>query len=111
MLTFSTIEEAKEYSKENHFGNYHFEKAKVKEENIILCGTDKAYEEELWGDAYQLVCDFCKKFGKEEIEEDDYSDFATDLATKIRDLVLSEYEKEQHVKFVMCGMNIRRKQA
>ena len=100
MQTFNTIEEAKEYGKENHFKNYHFEKAKINSDDIILCGTDKAYEEELWGDAYQLISDFCNKFGETDIEEDDYSDFATDLASKIRDLVLSEYEKDQNVKFV-----------
>lgn len=99
MQTFNTIEEAKEYGVNQEFGEYHFEKAKIKSDDIILCGTDKAYEEQLWSDAYELISDLFEKFC-EDLKEDDYSDFATDLATEIRELVLSRFEEEQHIKFI-----------
>lgn len=100
LKSFENDKAAKTYGFENGFGKYQFEKIKVNSENVILCGTDQAFEEVLWGDAYEMVGDFCKKFGSADIKEDDYSDFATDLASKIRDLVIKEYEEEHKVRFL-----------
>ena len=100
LKSFQSDLQAVEYGRENNFGKHQFEKIKVNDENVILCGTDQAFEEVLWGDAYKFVEDFCKKFGPADIEEDDYSDFATDLASKIRDLVIKEYEEEHKVRFL-----------
>lgn len=98
MRQFTTETEAKEYAK--CFRSHQFEHVSVDGNAVILCCTDKAYEEELWGDAFQMVSDFCEKFGPANKTEDDYSDFATDLASKVRDLVIKEYEEQYHTKFV-----------
>ena len=98
MKNFKTLEEAKDYAK--NFRKHQFEHVSIDGSSAILCGTDQAYEEELYGDAYQMVEDFCMKFAHEPISEDDCSDFATDIATKIRDLILKEYEEEHETKFV-----------
>lgn len=97
---FETYEEAVEYGIDAGFGKHQFEKIIVNGEDVFLCGTDQAVEENLWGGAYELVEDFCKRFGPEDMEEDDYMDFATDLASKIRDLVIKEYEEEHKVRFL-----------
>jgi hypothetical protein len=96
---FKSIEDAKCYGE--NFGSYHYEHIQIKDQDVILCGTDKAYEEALWGDAYELVQTFCKKFHKNEGDcGDTYNDFSTDMASKIRDVILEEYEKKMKTKFV-----------
>ena len=95
---FTTEAEAKEYGK--NFGKHQFERVEVAGKSVILCGTDQAFEEELWGDAYRMLLDFCDKFGAKNGSEDDYSDFATDLASEIRDLILKRYEEENQTKFI-----------
>lgn len=108
MQTFETEQTARNYGLERNFGEYYFEHIKINGEKAILCGTDKPYEEELWGQAYELVQDFCKKFhndeGTEKLDNDEledfYSDFATDTASKIRDLVIKEYEDVMKSKFI-----------
>lgn len=97
---FKSDLQAVEYGLENDFGKHEFEKIKVRDEDVILCGTNQAVEENLWGSAYEIVKEFCERFGPIAIEEDDYSDFATDLASKIRDLVIKEYEEEHKVRFI-----------
>ena len=98
MRNFATETEAKEHAKD--FGKHQFEHVTIGEKSAILCGTDQAYEEELWGDAYQMVEDFCTKFSVQPTSEDEHSDFATAVATQIRDLILKEYEDEYKTKFV-----------
>lgn len=95
---FSTEAETKEYAK--NFGKHQFEHVTIGTEKVILCGTDQAYEEQLWGDAYEMTKDFCMKFSIADETEDNFSDFATDMATQIRDLVLEHYEKEFKTRFV-----------
>ncbi len=90
--TFHDDMEAKEYGK--NFGKYEFEKIKVEDEDVILCGTDQAVETDLWGGALELVENFCRMLGTVD------KDFETDMASKIRDLVISEYEKDKKVRFL-----------
>lgn len=92
MKQFNTIEEAKEYGK--NFSKHQFERVLVAGKERILCGTDHAYEEELWGDAYTLMQNFCKRFGNED------EDNLTEMATAIRDLVLERFTEEHDVEFV-----------
>ena len=94
---FKTMEEAKQYAMHMaKFNAYSFEEVIVSGKHIILCGTDKAYEEKLWSDAHKLAEDFCKGFLPSQYN----ACFCSDMATKIRDMLLEEYKKEFNVEFL-----------
>lgn len=91
MREFKTVEEAKKYGE--CFGKYDYEKVKIKGKVVILAGTDKVYEEDIWGSCYEILETINKKFG--------FNIDCADGASTIRDFILKEVlEKEENVVFV-----------
>lgn len=95
MKQFNTVEEAKEYGE--IFSKHQWEKVMVGSKEIILCGTDMAYEEEVWSDVYELLKSFVDKFG---YSEDEIADDIVDKTSELRDEILEWFEKKTNTQFV-----------
>lgn len=84
MKEFADEESAKEYAAEN-LGKYEFQKAKIGEDTVILCGTCIPYEDEF----YQFADEMLKKF--------DFLDLDT---STLRDKFIEVFEKYCNARFV-----------
>ena len=102
LKTFATDEEAKEYGK--NFAPYQSEKIMVAGSPVILCGTDKVYEETLWNDARELMTEIINIFvddtslSEELIDEHD--DTITETASEIRDKVIDVFKRTTGMRFL-----------
>ena len=99
--TFSSMEEAMKWGDKN-LGQRSFSKVKInnvdKSEVVFLSGTDRAYEEELWGDIYEVLKDHIKRFDTD-IDDDDDEEIV-DQTSEIRDIVIEWIEKSTGCRFV-----------
>lgn len=99
--SFSSIEEAKDWGAQN-LDEHEFVKAKIgnedKSEVVFLCGTDKAYEEELWSDLYEILEKHLGYFDGD-IDDDDDSKIV-DQSSELRDVVIEWIEEATGNRFV-----------
>ena len=114
MKKFNSIEEAKEYGRNNKLFDLFDDDtylglnalrtyAKNEKQNIILCETCKEYEDNLWSDAYKLSNKFYDIFASKDLDHLDHqllSNSLTDLASEIRDLIIKRFEEDTKLKFV-----------
>lgn len=84
MKEFADEESAKEYAAEN-LGKYEFQKAKIGEDTVILCGTCIPYEDEF----YQFADEMLQKF--------DFLDLDT---STLRDKFIEVFEKYCNARFI-----------
>lgn len=100
MLSFNTIEEAKEYGK--NFGKYEYQMILVNGEKKILCGTDMVYEEAIWGNVYEIIKTMYERFATPEMLEefDDDESALVDETSEVRDQIIEWFEETMDVEFV-----------
>lgn len=84
MKEFADEESAKEYAAGN-LGKYEFQKAKIGEDTVILCGTCIPYEDEF----YQFADEMLQKF--------DFLDLDT---STLRDKFIEVFEKYCNARFI-----------
>ena len=105
MKKFNSMKDMLEYGKSN-LGERDFEKVLMMDKLVILCGTDKAYEELLFCQLNADVENFFDTFanyleeGLEKEEKLDTSLMITETATKLRDRVIKNFESLFDVKFI-----------
>lgn len=99
--TFSSVEEAKEWGS-NNLGAHSFVKVRInnetKSEIIFLCGTDKAYEEQIWSDIYEVIKKHLEYFDMDIDDDDDSS--LVDKTSEIRDTVIGWIEMSTGTQLV-----------
>lgn len=98
---FKTIEEAKEYGKD--FSKHQHELVLVDGKKKILCGTDLAFEDEIWGNMYDTLQFLYKNFISSELieEKDEDECLLTDKTSSLRDDILRWFEETMDVEFVI----------
>ena len=95
---FKTMEEMKEYGKD--FSSHEHQTVELNGEKKILCGTDRAYEEEIWSSVNEILMNMCAAFGMQELAEDREADNIVDESSKLRDDIIEWFEKSFDVEFV-----------
>ena len=101
MLTFPSTDEAKQYAQ--HFGKYQYQHVKIANNNTILCGTDMAYEQTLYGDAQDIVENFINKFATPTLLQNatlSKDQITTAITTAVRDLVIEQFEEHFQTEFI-----------
>ena len=100
MMSFNTIKEAKEYGK--NFSKHQYEMILVNGKKKILCGTDMAYEEDIWGNVYDIIKTMYERFTTPEMleENDDDECLITDKTSEVRDSIIEWFEKTMDVEFI-----------
>lgn len=105
MKRFNSMDDMLEYGRTN-LGEFDYEKVLLGDKLIILCGTEKAYEELLWSQLNADVENFFETFagllekGLEDEEKMDTSLMITQTTTKLRDRVIKNFEILFGVQFI-----------
>lgn len=101
ILKFDSDFDAKKYGQSNWRSKYEHKNVRVNDEDVILCTTNLAYEDEVW-DAVSKIYDWLSGFLPESKRSDnnDYCDAKSD----IRDYIISCFEEYEGVRF-LCAFD------
>lgn len=91
---FSSNEEMLQYGES--FGKHQFERVLCEGKTKILCGTDMAYEEDIWDGVDELLNSLINKF----VGPDAPREYLIDKITELRDDVIGYLEKTYDFEFV-----------
>lgn len=92
MLKFKTIEELWDCKELQNMGRYNYQEVMLDGKKVIACTTNQQYEDIIWGGAHDILENLDAHFG---------TDIASgDLASQIRDFILSRLEDEYEIRFV-----------
>ena len=94
--SYNSLEELQKDETLKNMGRYGCKKVELKGEKVYACTTNQQYEDIIWGGTYDVLEKLLKHFGFK-TETNDIS--ITDLATDVRDYLLSKLE-EKGIKFV-----------
>lgn len=83
-MEFNNVKEIKDCEELQKLGKYEHTRVMLNGEEVIVCGTDMAYEDMIYGRSHLLISELNKRFDLE-IDE-------TNFATDLRDAVLSLLE-------------------
>lgn len=100
LKSFNSIEEARLYGID--FRKRQYETILVNGKKKILCGTDMAYEESIWGNVYDIIKTMYEKFATPEMieENDDDECLLTDKTSEVRDSIIEWFEETMGVEFI-----------
>lgn len=83
-MEFNNVKEIKDCEELQKLGKYEHTRVMLNGEEVIVCGTDMAYEDQIWSRSYLLISELSKRF--------ELDVCLTDFATDMRDSVLSLLE-------------------
>ena len=95
MLSFNSIDELQDCDELRSMGRYQHCEVMLEGRKVIACTTNQQYEDIIWGALNEMFEELASEYDNDKLQN-----FACDLSSEVRDIVLEKLEKTCGIEFV-----------